>query len=263
MPIKQTFKVPVGFLYLLRGLKLIFSDWRLLRLSVAPFIINTLLFIIFFLLFNTIAYYISSWVFEQSSQEWYWALISVVTGIALFVVSLLVVLFGFVAVGLVVSGPFNDLLSTAVESKLTGSVEEADMGFSQRAWLTLKTETRKMALFLTGEMALLALNFVPVVGQAMFVVLNPLFIAFVMAYEFSGYTLDRRGYDFAMKRKFVFSNGGLSLGFGAAVGLTLFMPLIHFMTMPAAVAGGTMLAVENISGDAGGSGSATIETVDT
>jgi len=263
MPIKQTFKIPVGFLYLLRGLRLVFSDWRLFRLSVAPFIINTILFIIFFLLFNTIAYYISSWVFEQSTQQWYWALISVVTGIALFVVSLLVVLFGFVTVGLVVSSPFNDLLSTAVESKLTGSVEEAEMGFSQRAWMMLKTETKKMALFLTCEIALLGLNFVPVVGQAMFVVLNPLFIMFVMAYEFSGYTLDRRGYDFAMKRNFVFSSPGLSLGFGAAVGLTLFVPLVHFMTMPAAVAGGTMLVVEYSSGHAAESGSATIETVDT
>jgi CysZ protein len=245
MPIKQTLHAVRGFFYLIRGLKLIFSSWSLFKYAIAPIIVNTTLFIIFFLSFNTIAYRISSSVFEQSSQEWYWVAISTVAGVALFTVSILAVLFGFVAVGLIIASPFNDLLSAAVERKLTGQLEEAGLPFFQWAGTLVKSESKKIAIFLLCQAGLLILNFIPVVGQVLFVILNPLFIAFVMAYEFAGYILDRRGMDFNAKRDYIFAAPGLTMGFGAAAGATLLIPLVHFLLMPAAVAGGTALVVEN------------------
>lgn len=245
MPLKQTLDIPRGFFYLARGVKLVFSNWGLFKYSLAPIMVNTALFVIFFLSFNTIAFYISSWVFEQSSQAWYWMVISTLAGVAMFAVSLLAVLFGFVAVGLIIASPFNDMLSAAVERELTGKVEEASAPVFQWAWALIKTESKKMALFLLIEAGLITLNFIPVVGQVLFVILNPLFISFVMMYEFTGYTLDRRGFDFGSKRNYIFSISGLSFGFGAAIGVTLLIPLVHFLIMPVAVAGGTALVVEN------------------
>lgn len=245
MPIKQTLSAASGFLYLIRGLRLIFSSWGLFKYAIAPIIVNTALFIIFFLSFNTIAYYISSWVFEQSSQQWYWVVISTLAGGVLFVVSILAVLFGFVAVGLIIASPFNDMLSAAVERELTGKLEEARLPFVQWAGTLIKSESKKITIFLLCQGALLILNLIPVVGQVLFVILNPLFIAFVMAYEFSGYILDRRGLDFNAKRGYILAAPGLTMGFGAAVGITLLIPLAHFFLMPAAVAGGTAMVVEN------------------
>jgi len=245
MPIKQTLSAAKGFFYLIRGIRLIFSGWSLFKYAIAPIIVNTSLFILFFFSFNSIAYYISTWVFERSSHEWYWVAISTLAGVLLFVVSILAVLFGFVAVGLIIASPFNDMLSAAVERELTGKLEEAGLPFMQWAGALIKSESKKMAVFLACQGALLILNLIPVVGQVLFVILNPLFIAFVMAYEFTGYILDRRGFDFNTKRGYIFAAPGLTMGFGAAVGITLLIPLVHFLLMPAAVAGGTALIVES------------------
>ncbi len=246
MAIKQAVSGTRGFIYLFRGLKLVLTDRRLFRLSIMPFMVNTVLFILFFLSFNTLAYYLYTWIFTQLTQQWYWAILSgVVVGILLFVVSLLVVLFGFVAVGLIVASPFNDLLSSAVEEKLTGEIAESDQSFAQQALFIMTNETKKMMVFLLCQMALILLNIIPGIGQITFLILNPLFISFVMAYEFMGYTLDRRGFGFTEKKQYIFSQTGMSFGFGGIVGLSLLVPIAHFMLMPAAVAGGTMFVVEN------------------
>lgn len=245
MPVKHALDMPRGFMYLVRGLKMLLSSWGLFRFAIMPLIVNTALFVVFFFSFNTFAYYISSWVFTQTSQEWYWVILSTVLGVALFAVSILVVLLGFVVVGLIVASPFNDLLSAAVEERMTGAVHEMEASFLVKMALAVKVESRKMLIFVLIEVALLALNFIPGLGQALFVILNLGFISFSMCYEFAGYTLDRRGYDFGDKRKFIATNLGRSMGFGAAVGITLLIPIVHFLFMPVAVAGGTIMAVEN------------------
>ena len=245
MPIRETLKAPKGFLYPVRGLRLIVSDWRVFRFAILPFLVNTLLFAAFFLGFNYFAYEISSWVFQESSQQWYWYVLSTIMGVALFVVSIFVVMFGFVAVGLVVAAPFNDMLAAAVEKKLTGEVKEVDMSLWRLVVFTVKNETRKMAVILLAQGALLLINLVPGFGQMIFIVLSPLFLALVMAYEFTGYTLDRRGFSFSQKRRYITGRLGISLGFGFAVVLTLAIPIINFLTLPLAVAGGVLFVTEN------------------
>jgi len=237
--------VSKGFFYPLRGLKLILTDWRLFRLSLLPFLVNTILFMIFFLSFNFFAYEISSRVFEQSSQAWYWAALSVTLGVLLFAVSIIVILFIFVAIGLIIAAPFNDMLAGAVEYKLSGKVTESGMSLWELTKFTMGNEVRKMAVILAGQGLLALVNFFPGVGQAVFAIASPIFLAFVLAYEFTGYTLDRRGFPHSKKQNFVLSRSGLSLGFGFAVGITLIIPVLNFLLLPLAVAGGTMLVMEN------------------
>ncbi|MBF0292382.1 MAG: EI24 domain-containing protein [Nitrospinae bacterium] len=244
-PIRSALHVHSGAFCMFKGARLIFTDWRLFRLALTPFALNTALFIGFLLSFNYVAYHVSSHVFAQSNQEWYWAAFSILIGSALFAVSILIVAFGFASVGLILSAPFNDILSAAVEEKLAGKVvtrQTPAWGFIKS---TIINETKKMSLVLFIQLSLFLMNLVPGVGQVAFVVLSAMFISFVMAYEFTGYTLDRRGFSFAQKRMFIVSRFGLAMGFGALAGAISLVPVVNFLLMPVSVAGGTILAVEN------------------
>lgn len=245
MPVRETLKAPGGVLYLVRGLKLIFSDFAILRLALAPALVNIVLFGVLFMSFNYFAYEISAYVFDQSSQAWYWYAISTMVGILLFLASILVVLFGFVAIGLIVAAPFNDMLASAIERKVTGNVAEVKMSLLKLAGHTMKNEAKKMSIIITVQLALLLVNLVPGIGQAIFLIASPCFMALVMTYEFTGYTLDRRGLSFAQKRAYLKSHLGRSMGFGLAVAATVLIPLLNFMLLPLAVAGGTLMVIEN------------------
>ncbi len=246
MLIKETLKTPSGFFYPFRAIKIILSDWRIARLAILPFVINLILFALFFSFFNIYLYdWITQTVFSGDDLAWYWDTLYLLAGILLFIVSIGIVFFGFVIIGLVVAAPFNDFLSSAVEKKLTGKVRETKMSIVEMGFFVLKNESRKMAIILVIQLLLMALNLVPGFGQAAFLVLMPLFMACVMAFEFTGYTLDRRGFTFAEKRKYIFSSPGLFLGFGLAVASTLLLPIINFALLPLAVVGGTMLVIDN------------------
>ncbi|MBI5815280.1 MAG: EI24 domain-containing protein [Nitrospinae bacterium] len=236
---------PKGLLYLLRGVKIIFSGWDVAKFAIAPVALNTLVFAAFLMSFNYFAYHISTAIFDQSSKEWYWAALSMITGGALFFVSVIVVIFGFAAAGLIIAAPFNDMLSAAVERKLTGRVRELKMPLWNYYLHVMKNESKKMAVIISLQLMLALVNLVPGFGQLTFAVLSPLFITFVMAFEFTGYTLDRRAFTFRDKRMYLFSRFGLALGFGLAAGLTMVIPIAGFFLMPAATAGGTLLVIEN------------------
>lgn len=230
---------------MLKGARLIFTDLKLFRLALAPFALNTALSIGFLLSFNYFAYQVSSHVFAQSNQEWYWAALSILIGSAMFAVSILIVAFAFVSVGLILSAPFNDILSAAVEEKLTGRALKRDMPMWEFVKFTMTNESKKISLVAIIQASLFIVNLIPGAGQVTFVVLSATFISFVMAYEFTGYTLDRKGYSFAEKRMFILSRFGRAMGFGALAGVISLVPVVNFLLMPVSVAGGTVFAVEN------------------
>ena len=246
MAIRQTMDFTRGFFYFFRGLRTAFSTRALATRAILPVLVNIVVFAIFLISFNTLVYYLASWAFEQTSQAWYWAMLTYIAGAILFVVSLLVVIFLFVVVGIVIASPFLDVLSAEVERHVTGKVEESGKPFMAMAWLTMRSEGKKLAVFLPIQLVLALLSLIPVVGPVMFAVINPPFLSFVMAYEFTSFTLDRRGYDFTTKKARIMEAPMLHLGFGAAAGLTLFIPVAHFLLLPAAVAGATLLALDTM-----------------
>lgn len=246
---KNILHAPKGFFYLLRGMKLILSEWRLMRLAALPLLVNIIVFTFFLFSFNYFAYEISNWVFTQGDEVWYWYVISWITGILLFAVSLLVVIFGFVAIGLVIAAPFNDMLSAAIEEKVTGKTIDAKMTLPELVIYSMKNEARKMFVVIGVQLVLILISFIPVVGQFLFIVLDPIFLMIVVAFEFTSFTLDRRGKSFADKKDYLMSRLGISMGFGLSIWITLMIPIVNFLLLPLAVSGGTLFVIENPPGD--------------
>ncbi len=244
MPIRQTRQMRQGFGYLLAAFGIVFKHMSVLRLAVLPFVINTLIFTagIYFMV-NGLWEWVAGYLPHGEDLAWYWDVAYWVVGAVIAVAAFGVLFFGFALVGLIVSAPFNDLLSASVERIATGKVVEAPFNLWQLARYTMVNEGRKMAVILSVQLSLFVGNFIPVVGQAVFLVGTPLFLSAVMAFEFTGYPLDRRGYTFAQKRGYLRENFWVCFGFGLGVAATLPIPLLNFTLLPMAVAGGTLLAV--------------------
>ena len=68
-----------------------------------------------------------------------------------------------------------------------------------------------------------------------------LFTLVFLPLEYAGFAMDSRGLRFAQRRALVRRHPGLMLGFGAAASLTLLLPLLNFVCMPALVVGGTLM----------------------
>jgi CysZ protein len=72
------------------------------------------------------------------------------------------------------------------------------------------------------------------------------FGAWMMAIEYLEYPMGNHGRTFPEVRSALHAHRGLALGFGAAVLFLTLIPVVNFIAMPVAVAGGTKLWVERL-----------------
>lgn len=165
----------------------------------------------------------------------------------LFVVLLLVVIFfTFTVIANLIASPFNSFLAEKVEIIYRGQDP-----FPAFSWLELVAivprsimrELRKMAYYLPRVIGLLILSFVPVVN----LVAAPLWVLFsvwMMAVQFIDYPADNNQVQWRDTLAWLRRHRWQSLGFGSLTYLALMMPLFNLLAMPAAIAGATMLWVD-------------------
>jgi hypothetical protein len=87
-----------------------------------------------------------------------------------------------------------------------------------------------------------ALGCVPFIGTAASAVIGAFIGGWFLAVELSGFAFHRRGLRYGQFRKLLSRRRGLMWGFGVPVFLLALIPLGAIVTMPAAVAGATLLA---------------------
>ena len=177
--------------------------------------------------------------------------IRLAVGTAMVGAALVLVAVSFTAITLFIGEPFYDRIWKAVEADAGSAGIDADYGF----WRSLRDG---LALFTRGiAVALLAalLGLVPVVGGILGAVSGVLLTGWLLADELATRALSARGLDAAARRRLMRQHRARMLGFGVATQLCFLVPLGAVATMPAAVAGSTLLARsllgENASGPAG------------
>jgi CysZ protein len=145
------------------------------------------------------------------------------------------------------AAPFNDALSEAVEEAETG---RGAPPFSVARMLrdvgrSVGLELVKLSIYLAvmGPMWLLSW-LLPGVGQALYLVFAALFTASYFAIDYVDWPASRRGLGWRSRLGLVRTRPFLMLGFGSAVALCLFVPLLNLCFMPLAVAGGTRLFLD-------------------
>lgn len=170
-------------------------------------------------------------------------------GGVLFVVAAGIVLVLALAVAGVLAAPFLDVLAARVERLLTGSVVDLSPGGLRGAVAgglrAAREESVRALFFLALQGALLLGGLLLPGGQLLAPAVMTALTVLFLPLDTASYTLDRRRFSFAAKRRFVLDRKALMAGFGiGAFGVHL-VPGLNFLAMPVLVVGGTLLALRH------------------
>lgn len=223
-----------------RGLAMYGRNPRLVLLGLIPALITALLFtgafvaLVVFVddLAGAVTWFADDWAPGARSA----ARILAGTGIVGAAVVLAIV--SFTAVTLLVGDPFYEKISKRIEDRLGGVPQAVDV----RWWRSLLDSARLILLSLTVTVPLFLASFIPLVGQTLIPVIGATVGGWVLAVELVGVPFNRRGMRLPERRRMLRAHRPLALGFGMSVFVCCLIPFVAVLVMPAAVAGGTLLA---------------------
>lgn len=165
-------------------------------------------------------------------------------GVVLFIAVAALAVAIFTALALAIGSPFYDRIWKAVETDLGGVPEGRGSGF--RA--SLGESLRLVVFGARNAVVVLLIGLIPVIGGAIGAVTGVLLSGKLLARELSGRSFDARAIDREERSRTLAASRARVLGFGVATQLCFLVPLGALFTMPAAVAGSTLLARSLIDG---------------
>lgn len=236
-----------GFAYPLRGWRFLFAHPSLIRFWIWPIFIT-------FVCLVGVGY--GAWHLHEDVVNLFWSapdgdgwlasVLAFLRGALSFVMGILLFAFGLVLVVLIASpiaAPFNDALSQAVEKVEAGNeAPPFALGAVLRDLLrTVAFEAGYIGIMLTTFVLSLV---VPVLGPAVHTVFGFVVTASYWALSYIDWPAARRGLSLGRRIGLVRAQFVTMFGFGCAVWLMLFVPLLNLFFMPAAVAGGTLLVLD-------------------
>jgi len=169
-----------------------------------------------------------------------WIIISTFTAIFIF--------FTFTPIANIVAAPFNALLSEKIEIKLTGKAISANSSFMQMARDSFLSQIRKLVYIIFWSAVLLLISLIPLVNFAA-PFLWVIFGSWLLSLEYLDYPMGNHELNFTRQKQILAARKGLSLGFGSSVMVLTSIPLLNFIVMPVAVAGATVLWVEQLEAE--------------
>ena len=214
--------------------------------AVVPLLINLVLFasLIWFGYerFSPLVDYMMSWVPAIFNfLRWIiWIVISTFTAIFVF--------FTFTPIANIVAAPFNALLSEKIEIRLTGKAISVNSSFIKMARDSFLSQIRKLVYIISWSAVLLLISLIPLVNFAA-PFLWVIFGSWLLSLEYLDYPMGNHELNFTRQKQILAARKGLSLGFGSSVMVLTSIPLLNFIVMPVAVAGATVLWVEQLEAE--------------
>lgn len=159
----------------------------------------------------------------------------------------LLFLLGFVVGALtlpnLVLAPLQDPLSEATEARVGDFTAPP---FSLRAMLrgtleSLRHTLLRLVLMTLGFVLLWPLNLIPGAGSVLWATLSATWSMFWLAVEHLSNPMARNLYPFGLVVRTLRARKSLAFGFGAALWVLLWVPVLNFFLMPVAVVAGTLL----------------------
>lgn len=235
-----------GFLYPFRSIKFFFSHPKLISFSIAPMIINLIIYVsVFILSYRWLTGTLGEWLGADQTGASFW---TQALNIVLLIIGFLLVLFIcyllFVILGGLVTAPFNEEISQRVEEIVTNGTIGHKMGFWEDVYISIKGELEKIVFYLIILFLIFLLDFVPVAGNILAVVLGTIFSFFYNALDFLDYPMTRKKMKFSRKLKVTGSGKMVTYGFGCTAFLLMFLPIINVFMKPILVVAGTSLYYE-------------------
>lgn len=229
-----------GVATLVRG----FGSWRarprLMLLGLVPaLVVGAVIVAAIVLLLVSLGPITDALTFFAGGWDPFWrGLVRVAAALALVVAALALAARTFTAITLLVGSPFYDRIQVAVDEAHGGVTEDRSPGIAR----TILDTAVLLAQSLLAAIVVAVAGVVPVVGPVLAPVLGFVLTAWALTRELTLAPLSRRGLDSAERRRVRRARRARSFGFGLAVQLCYLVPLGAVLTMPAAVAGATLLA---------------------
>ena len=170
----------------------------------------------------------------------------VAAGVTLAGAAVLLGLIVFTTMTLIVGGPFYEHIAEQIEDDLGVTMQEIDLswwgqflaGVRDGIVLLLRSLIFTAPLFLAG--------FIPVVGQSVVPVLVALETGWFMALEVVAVPFYRRGIGLRKRTAMLRRRRMLAVGLGLPAALLCMIPLMAIVVMPAAFAGGVLVALDTL-----------------
>lgn len=153
------------------------------------------------------------------------------------------VLIGANAVPTVLLAPLQDPLSETTE-ELLGNYSAPPFSvprFIQGASVAIGHTLARVFFLVLGHAVLFPLNFIPGIGSVVWGVVAFLWSTAWLAAEYLDGPMARHMYPFREVRQVLMQRKALALGFGAAVYVMLWIPVVNFFFIPTAVVAATLL----------------------
>ncbi|WP_212715721.1 sulfate transporter CysZ [Zooshikella ganghwensis] len=232
--------------YFFAGLKLIFQP-GMRRFVFIPLTLNIILF-------SVMIYYSIGFIDSQISNFIAWLpeflsfLSWLIWPIALILMCLLV-FFSFSLIANFIAAPFNGFLSEAVEKHTRQQqglpVSETPLDWKELSLLiprTLSRELRKLGYIVPRWLLLVILTFIPVINFIAPIVWL-IWGAWMMAVQYADFPADNNKVPFPALLNKLKQRKSMTYSFGGLVYLMTLIPFVNLLVIPAAVAGGTILWV--------------------
>ncbi|MCP2334089.1 EI24 domain-containing protein [Actinoalloteichus caeruleus] len=179
------------------------------------------------------------------------ALVRVAAGVAVVALALTVSMLSFTGIALAIGGPFYEAIAERVEDDLGGVPESEEaswwrsfsVGLGETALLVLIAVLVAIPLFLIG--------LIPVVGSVLALVLGVLVNGWLLGLEMTAVPFGRRGRTLGERHRCLRRNRMRAWGFALPTYLLLLVPFAALLVMPAALAGGTLVAHRALTEDEG------------
>ena len=226
------------------GLKMWLTDPRIMLMGAIPALIVTAVYLAGIILLASNIDGVAAWTtpFANDWDDTPRTAVRAVASIALLAAALLVFVYTFTTITLAIGSPFYENISRKVEARLGGIDSPVETPFWRGVGRGLVDAVRILATTLAVAVTLLVLGFIPLIGQTVVPVLGAIAGGWLLALELTGFSFEARGLGGSAKRRSLGVDRARTLGFGMATYLVFFIPFAAVVIMPAAVAGGTMLA---------------------
>lgn len=228
-----------GFALPLRALGLVFSTPALSRLALAVAAVTAATLIALGVALWHGAPALVDWLWPAPPTWWGRALHGLLTAIAF----LLPFVAGANTLPLILAAPLMDPISIHTE-RLLGHDEVVEGGlgrFAQEIVRAIGNALVRLVVLALGQLLLLPLLLIPGAGGPIWTALSWTWTALWVTAAYLDVPMARHLYPFRDEARLVRRRPAVCLGFGAAVALMLWVPLLNFFFVPVAVIGGTLL----------------------
>ena len=226
------------------GLKMWITDPRIMLLGAIPALIVTAVYVglIALLAGHLDGLAAAATPFADAWGESARTALRAIVTLTMLAAALLIFVYTFTTATLAIGSPFYERISRKVEARLGGIDSPVELPFWKGLWRGILDAARILVTTLGVAVLLLLTGFIPLVGQTLVPVLGAFAGGWFLALELTAFAFEARGYGGTAKRRALAADRATTLGLGVPTYLLFFVPLAAVIVMPAAVAGGTMLA---------------------